>query len=130
MPKLLPRQYAKILYELTHQAKDRGAAVAAFMKFLKRKRVTKKLPEIIAEFEKVAAEAEGIMNVHVTTARPMPENKIKEIAAKALGKEVAVEMEVDESIVGGLIMQTKTHRYDGSVKNQLHQLSNQLASKK
>ncbi|OGH64203.1 MAG: hypothetical protein A2821_03890 [Candidatus Magasanikbacteria bacterium RIFCSPHIGHO2_01_FULL_41_23] len=141
MPKLLPRQYAKILYAVTHEAKDVPKAVGMFAKFLERRRATKKLPVIIAEFLNLVQEKQGILNVKVTTARVLPENKIIELVKKVLVPsglsrvprevegEVAVEINVDATIVGGMIMETSTHRWDASVKNQLVQLNNQLTRK-
>lgn len=129
MPKLLPRQYAKILYAVTNEAKDLPAAVTSFANFLKRRRATKKLPIIITEFLNVVREKQGILNVKVTTARAMSENKIIELVKKVFDSDVAVETNVDEGIVGGMILETTTHRYDASVKNQLHQLANHLSRK-
>ena len=112
-----------------------------FAKFLERRRATKKLPVIIAEFLNLVQEKQGILNVKVTTARVLPENKIIELVKKVLVPsglsrvprevegEVAVEINVDATIVGGMIMETSTHRWDASVKNQLVQLNNQLTRK-
>lgn len=129
MPKLLPRQYAKILYAVTNEAKNIPAAVTSFANFLKRRRATKKLPVIITEFLNLVREKQGILNVKVTTARAMSENKIVELVKKMFDSDVAIETNVDDSIVGGMIMQTPTHRYDASVKNQLAQLTSHLTKK-
>jgi F-type H+-transporting ATPase subunit delta len=130
MPKLLPRQYAKILYAITHELKKPDAGVEAFVKFVKRRRALKKMPVIMKEFEGLVREKEGIELVHVTTARPMEAATIAEMTKKLLGCEVEVESNVDSTIIGGLIAQTRTKRIDASVKNQLHQLTNHLTRKK
>ena len=130
MPKLLPGKYAKILYAVTNEAKDIPAAVTSFAKFLKRRRATKKLPIIITEFLNLVREKQGILNVKVTTARVMSENKIVELVKKIFDSDVALETHIDEGIVGGIILETNTHRYDATVKNQLLQLSNHLSQKK
>jgi F-type H+-transporting ATPase subunit delta len=43
------------------------------------------------------------------------------------GKEVVLEMEIDESLLGGVVAYMGSQVYDGSLKNQLAQIKDSLS---
>ena len=128
MPKLLPRHYAKILYNLTKESKDVNAATTEFLRFVQEKHAIKKMPAIMKEFEEYAARQEGIITATVTTARELPEKIVKEAVEKILGSKATITMQTDSEILGGLKIKTSTHEYDASLRAQLTQLHKTLAT--
>ena len=127
MPKLLPRHYAKILYNLTKEAKDVNAATKEFLQFIQDKHATKKLPSIMKEFTEYAARQEGIVMATVTTARELPEKIVQEAVEKILGSKAQIAVSTDAELLGGLKVRTSSHEYDASLKGQLQQLEKSLA---
>ena len=127
MPKLLPRHYAKILYNLTKEAKDVNAATKEFLQFIQDKHATKKLPAIIKEFEEYGARQEGIVTASVTVARQLPEKLVQETVEKILGSKARLKISTDAELLGGLKVKTSSHEYDASLKGQLQQLEKSLA---
>ena len=126
MPKLLPRQYAKMLYELTHDAdkKDIPAIVDTFFAYLKREHVTSRVEHIISEFEVYTAEQEGTLPLTITTARKMSSKEINNIAKQFASDDVVVT--IDEDIQGGMIVQKGNTIFDASIRTQINRLKQEL----
>ncbi len=88
------------------------------------------LPEIAAQFEYLRREAEKRVHVHVTSAYPMESAERESLAARLknrFGREVDLEVAVDESLIGGVIIRAGDEVIDGSVRGRLEQLGKQLA---
>jgi F-type H+-transporting ATPase subunit delta len=86
--------------------------------------------EVAAQFEALADEAEGRVRATVTTAVELDPAERERIAAqlsKRLGKEVRLEVVVDERILGGLKLQYGDRLIDASVATKLQQLRRRLA---
>jgi len=69
------------------------------------------------------------IRARVVTAVPLDkdeENNVRTALASMSGKEVVVELEVDESLLGGLVAYMGGQVYDGSLSNQLHQVKESL----
>ena len=78
----------------------------------------------------VLDERGGVVSAHVTTARPLPEdrkNTVRETLAAATGRAVRVSFNIDETIIGGLVARIGSTIYDGSVQSRLDRLSEELA---
>ena len=54
-------------------------------------------------------------------------NRIRKTLTKISGMEVVLELEIDESLLGGVITQIGSEVYDGSLKNQLQQIKENLS---
>ncbi len=84
------------------------------------------LPEIAAGYETYKKEAEGVVEVKVTSARKLTAKQEKEIVTsmkKRLGKEVSVSSEIDQSLIAGAIIQAGDLVIDGSARGQLGKLT-------
>lgn len=71
----------------------------------------------------------GRVEVHVRTAAPLTDrhrSELKEVAAKQTGKEVDLVETIDESLIGGLIVQIGDQRFDTSVAARLKRLAGAL----
>jgi F-type H+-transporting ATPase subunit delta len=87
------------------------------------------LPEIAAQYEKLRAEVEGLVDVTVIAAREIaaPQQKRLEAAlAKRLGRDVRMQMQIDESLIGGAIVRAGDLVIDGSLKGRLERLGSAL----
>jgi len=87
------------------------------------------LPEIAGLYEQARADAEGVITAEVLSALPLDDAQQKKIAAslkKRLGRDVVLECEVDESLLGGAVIRAGDLVIDGSAKGQVERLSNVL----
>ena len=84
---------------------------------------------IEAEFVRLADEAAGRAKARVRSAQPLTAEQLarltRALTAKA-GRAVELELEVDPTLVGGLVAQLGDTVYDGSLKTQLGQLRSAL----
>ena len=55
------------------------------------------------------------------------QSRIKDALSKISGKNVAMEVEVDEGLLGGVVTYMGSQVYDGSIKNQLTQIKDNLS---
>jgi F-type H+-transporting ATPase subunit delta len=116
-----------LLGGLSKQAAGEGGK--NFLRALAENRRLALLPEIAAQFEKLRAEVEGVVDVEVIAAREIaaPQRKKLEAAlAKRLGREVRMHTRIDESLLGGAIVRAGDLVIDGSLKGRLERLGSAL----
>ncbi len=100
-----------------------------FVKLLAENRRLTLIPEIAELFDELRAEAEGTLEANVISAKPMSDAQQQEMAdaLKArFNREVVLEVEVDESIVGGAIIRAGDTVIDGSVRGKLEKFAHAL----
>ena len=88
------------------------------------------LPEIAGMFDELRFEAERVVKAKVTSAVPMPAAELETITAalkKRFGRDVEVETAVDESLIGGAVIDAGDVVIDGSLKGKLGRLQAALA---
>jgi F-type H+-transporting ATPase subunit delta len=88
------------------------------------------LPDMIESFLARLAERRGEVTAQVTAAQdltPAQREAVNEQLRKAVGRKVAVDIRVDPSLLGGLIVKVGSRMVDASLKSKLHRL--QLAMK-
>jgi F-type H+-transporting ATPase subunit delta len=93
-----------------------------FVLLLAEKKIEKLLPLILKAFDDLINEKEGVVKVRVTTARELPESEYGLISgrlAAALKKPVALDRQVDENIIGGIVVQIGDRLVNGSVQKKL-----------
>ena len=93
-------------------------------------RRTSEMPAIRREFERMADEAAGIVNVALTTAVDLSDaeqQRYERALADRLGKKVRMEYRRDAGLVAGATIQIGDHLIDGSVRTQLDRLRQRLA---
>ena len=86
--------------------------------------ITKRFRELYNDKLKLA-------EITVTTSAPLSDemkSKIAEKMSKVIGKTVTIVERVDAKIIGGVIIDYGSRRYDGSVKAKLNELSKELGS--
>ncbi len=89
------------------------------------------LPRIIERFQRLYREHQGYRTVHVTVARTISAEQMEKLAhelAEALKTKVDLDVHVDPSILGGIIIRYDEEMLDNSVRGRLartvHQLTN------
>jgi F-type H+-transporting ATPase subunit delta len=89
------------------------------------------LEEIAREFERLAAEQEGIVRAELTTAVELSDAEAKKLLKQieqASGQKVEATRSVDRDLIGGMILQVGSHRLDASVRGRLERLRRELAT--
>lgn len=110
---------------------DTSEYVRNFIKILCEKKCTHLFPDCVKNFEKLYNKKYNIENVTVITAAPISEALRERLCKKLsddLGKKVILNLKVDESILGGLIVRTENSQTDASVRARLDALKTQLSS--
>lgn len=102
-----------------------------FFNTIIRKRRESYLPEIAVEFLHQYKMYNNITEIKLTTAYPIQENELNSIAAKInesslSGEALDIQLNVDERIIGGFILQMGDKLYDASVRHKLNVLKNEL----
>jgi F-type H+-transporting ATPase subunit delta len=88
------------------------------------------VPAMIEAYLNQLAERRGEVTAEVTTAQPLNEtqqNTLGEQLRRAIGRRVTIDLRVDPSLLGGMIVKVGSRMIDGSLKSRLHRL--QLAMK-
>ncbi|HSD16642.1 MAG TPA: F0F1 ATP synthase subunit delta [Thermomonas sp.] len=88
------------------------------------------LPEITGMFDELRFEAERVVRAKVTSAVALPAAELETIKAalrKRFGRDVEVETAVDESLIGGAVIDAGDVVIDGSLKGKLGRLQAALA---
>lgn len=99
----------------------------SFLKLLAENNRLQLLTDIASLFEELREEAEQVMTADVTSARPLtPEQEASISAAlkKRTGRDVSLNTEVDESLLGGAIIRAGDLIIDGSALGKLNKLAN------
>jgi F-type H+-transporting ATPase subunit delta len=89
------------------------------------------LPEIADHFDALKAKVENTVDVTVTSAAPLSEAQqlaVAEALTERLGREVNLETEIDENLIGGAVIRAGDVVIDGSLRSRLEGLSNALIS--
>jgi F-type H+-transporting ATPase subunit delta len=100
--------------------------VRAFAMLLVDENRTQHMPQIRDELRTLVERAAGRVAALVTSARPLDEPQVERVRAalaQRVGAEVRVELEVDESLIGGLVARVGDLLLDGSVRTQLLSLA-------
>jgi len=84
------------------------------------------LPAIIRDFKQLAARHRGETSAEVISAHPLDDGQVASLKTRLksmVGSEVAVDMKVDPSILGGLIVRLGSRQIDGSIRTKLNTLA-------
>jgi F-type H+-transporting ATPase subunit delta len=106
-----------------------GGTAANFMRLVVRKRRLFAISDIIRDFNLLAASHKGEVNAQVTVAEPLSTARLAEVKAalaEVTGKDVVVDIKVDPSIIGGLVVKLGSRMIDTSLRTKLHALKNAM----
>ena len=108
-----------------------GDAFARFVGLLLDNRRLALLPEISGLFDELRFEAERVVKARVTSATALPAGELDTLKAalrKRFGREVEVETAVDESLIGGAVIDAGDVVIDGSLRGKLGRLQAALSN--
>ena len=87
------------------------------------------LPQIAESYSAFADELSGVIRPTLASGLPLDDAQIAEIKAaleKSTGKKVVVKVEVDPSLIGGVVTKIGDKLFDGSVRTQLNRIEDIL----
>lgn len=105
--------------------------VVNFIKILCEKKCVHLFPDCVKEYEKLYNKKLGIEKVTAITAVPLSselQNKLALKLEKEYGKKIKLELKVDKSILGGIILRTENSQTDASLRARLDSIKAQLSS--
>lgn len=128
-PTVAYEQKGGLLGELISRTKVRPTTENFLRLLLKNQRLAE-LPAVNAKLVQVLNERAGVISAQVTSARPVPDATriaLEEKLGKVTGKKVSLTFGTDESLLGGIVTRIGSTIYDGSVRDQLRRLGEELA---
>ena len=105
--------------------------VSNLMRLLAENRRLVALPAIARAFERFRAEAQNVVDVVLTAASPVDEERQQRIAAALktrLGRDVNLRFQQDENLIGGARLTADDLVIDGSVRTGLAKLATALTN--
>ncbi|CAN5607207.1 F0F1 ATP synthase subunit delta [soil metagenome] len=122
---------------------QRSVAVAALLKgiasdqaqnlvllLLRRGRI-EELSRVAAEFRRLDDRRQGIIHATATSASELTPDEVRALTQRleqSTGGRIALDVQVDPSLLGGLVVRVGDRLIDGSVRGRLERLRNQLIS--
>jgi F-type H+-transporting ATPase subunit delta len=101
-----------------------GGIAANFLRLVATKRRLFVVREMIADYRKLYDTSRGVTRAEVTSAAPLTDANVaalkESLRATSGGREVDLDMKVDPSIIGGLIVKLGSRMVDGSLKTKLN----------
>ena len=101
-----------------------------FVNFLLAKGRLLGIREIASTYKDLEDELENKVRAKIVSAITLEDaevNRIRKVLSDLSGKEVIMELEVDENILGGIVARLGSETYDGSLRNQLRQVRGNLS---
>lgn len=89
------------------------------------------LPRVAAEFRRLDDDRQGITHATAISAVPLEPDEIRALTARleqSTGGRIALDVEVDPSLLGGIVVRVGDRMIDGSVRGRLERLRNRLIS--
>jgi len=126
-PKVSSERLSALMLDICQgQVDEEGAN---FLKLLVQNNRLTLAPAIAELFEAYKAESEGYVDVEVATAYAFSKEEKQRFTStleKTLSKKVHMNVTVDKSLIGGVLVRAGDRVIDGSIKGQLQQLAKRL----
>jgi F-type H+-transporting ATPase subunit delta len=90
------------------------------------------LPELISAFEQWLDDQQGISRISVTSAAPMLDDQRAALIDKfkrLTGREIHASFQVDDALLGGVVVRVGSKLYDGSLSSQLQMLDRAMSGR-
>ena len=134
--------FSALIRSPIHSRAEQGEAIAAIgdkaglsqttrftLALMASKRRLFVLPAMVAALRALIAEAKGEVTADVNAATALRDDQKSTLAAtlkERFGKEVKINMAVDESLIGGLVVRVGSKMIDTSIKAKLANLQNSM----
>ncbi len=106
-----------------------GGLAAQFLKVVTSNRRLFAIRDIIKAYRALVARHKGEVTAHVTVAEPLSDahrDEIRNTLNAVTGKDVRVDMKVDPSIIGGLVVKIGSRMVDSSLRTKLNGLKHAM----
>ena len=126
-----PRVAAALINELLSPPSDIDASYQQFLTVLADNHRLTLLPEIAALFDVLKADAERVVKANVTSAKTLDAaelNQLRTALKKRFDREVEITTQIDESLIGGVVIHSGDIVIDGSIKTKLARLHASLTN--
>jgi F-type H+-transporting ATPase subunit delta len=126
---LVGRDDAVIAISAAAGAMQLDPLTARFLAVLAQNRRLSQLGAVIRAFNLLAARHRGEITAEVTSAHPLTDDQVsalKNNLRARSGQDVAIDLNVDPSILGGLVVQIGSEMIDGSIRTKLNTLANAM----
>lgn len=126
-PKVKKDRLAALVLDVCHGHIDEEGT--NFLRLLLQNNRLALLSSIAKQFEELKAEDEGYVDVEVLTAFAFTKEAQQKFAAtleKTLSKKVHMNVTVDKSLIGGVLVRAGDRVIDGSIRGQLQHLQKAL----
>ena len=128
-PRVTPEELAALVIEIAGQ--QLGEEGRNFVRTLAGNRRLALLPEISTLFDELKSEAEGIVDVTVTSAAPLDDSQQRKLAAaleRRLGRSVRLQCATDPALIGGAVLRAGDLVIDGSLRARLERIAYELTA--
>ncbi len=128
-PRVTPQQLAELVIDIAGGGLDEDGR--NFVRTLAENRRLAVLPEIAALFEELKDREEGVVDVTVTSAAPLPDRQREELSAslqRRLRRQVRLHCEIDPQLIGGAVLKAGDLVIDGSLRSRLDRIAYELTA--
>ena len=123
---LISRDQAVKATGKTAEAMRLDPITSNFLGVLAQNRRLAQLPQVIRAFNQLAAAHRGETTAEVVSAHPLSDDQVsalKKNLRTRIGRDVAVDLNVDPAILGGLVVKIGSQMIDGSIRTKLNTLA-------
>lgn len=133
----MKKDQAKILAAALYKAsadkkgKELDKVIANFSAYLSQHRLVSMIPNILGQLENIHFLKEGIIAAKITSREELAQAEIKKLSdlIKVKTKQaVVVKTEIDQELIGGVVVKYNDKIIDMSIKHQLNNLAKQLSN--
>ena len=128
-PAVTNAELAKLVTDLAGPGLDEQGR--NFVQTLAENRRLAYLPEISTLFDELKDEAEGVIDVTVTSAAPLENGQHEALSAalqRRLKRQIRLQCETDPTLIGGAVLRAGDLVIDGSVRSRLNRIAYELTA--
>jgi len=126
MSPLVTRENAVKAVAATAEAMNLDPLSRNFLGVLAQNRRLSQLPAVIRAFNTLWAQYRGEITAEVTSAHPLNDDQIAALKTNLrtrMGRDIAVDLNTDPAILGGLVVKIGSQMIDGSIRTKLNSLA-------
>jgi F-type H+-transporting ATPase subunit delta len=125
-PQLDPATKVAVLDELLGGSDE---LIRNFLRLVAEKGRIGQIEEIAREFDRLMAREERRLNVELTTAQELSDDEARDLLQQieqASGRKIEATRKVDQSLIGGFVLQAGSMRVDASIRGRIEGLRHEL----
>ncbi|MAJ86758.1 MAG: F0F1 ATP synthase subunit delta [Cellvibrionales bacterium TMED148] len=126
-PSLTGLKKASVLKEICGDDLDKS--IENFLLILSENRRLQLMVQIAQQFEIMKANHEKAIDVDILAARQLEDeqlNKLNSVLAKKLGRKINMQVQLDQNLLGGVVIRAGDTIIDGSIRGRLTKLADSL----